>query len=92
MRTSYIKWTLSSSIVSSFPYLLSCAYNQKLTLDRTYASEPFSANDQINLALIGCGIDFDSYAMAYAKAGKKPAVGVGVILGGHTPINCMMDL
>lgn len=41
---------------------------------------------------IGCGIDFDSYAMAYAKAGKKPAVGVGVILGGHTPINCMMDL
>ena len=41
---------------------------------------------------IGSGIDFDSYAMAYAKAGKKPAVGVGVILGGHTPINCMMDL
>ncbi len=41
---------------------------------------------------VGCGIDFDSYAMAYAKAGKKPAVGVGVILGGHTPINCLMDL
>tara|TARA_Y100001970_G_C14027206_1_gene746677 strand:- start:15 stop:728 length:714 start_codon:yes stop_codon:yes gene_type:complete len=41
---------------------------------------------------IGSGVDFDSYAMAYAKAGKKPAVGVGVILGGHTPINCMMDL
>ena len=41
---------------------------------------------------VGCGIDFNSYAMAYAKAGKKPAVGCGVILGGHTPINCMMDL
>jgi len=41
---------------------------------------------------VGCGIDFDSYAMAYAKAGKKPAVGVAVILGGHTPINIMMDL
>ena len=41
---------------------------------------------------VGCGIEFNSYAMAYAKAGKKPAVGVGVILGGHTPINCMMDL
>jgi len=40
----------------------------------------------------GCGIDFDSYAMAYAKAGKKPAIGCAVILGGHTPINCMMDL
>ena len=41
---------------------------------------------------IGCGIDFNSYAMAYAKAGKKPAIGCGVILGGHTPINCLMDL
>jgi len=41
---------------------------------------------------VGCGIDFDSYAMAYAKAGKKPAVGVAIILGGHTPINCLMDL
>ena len=40
----------------------------------------------------GCGIDFESYAMAYAKAGKKPAIGCAIILGGHTPINCMMDL
>ena len=40
----------------------------------------------------GCGIDFSSYAMAYAKAGKKPAIGCAVIIGGHTPINCMMDL
>ena len=42
--------------MSSFPYLISGAYKQKLKLDRTYALEPFSANDQINLALIGCGI------------------------------------
>ena len=56
-RRSFIKkLTLSSSIVSSFPYLLSGAYNQKLKLERTYALEPSSANDQINLALIGCGI------------------------------------
>ena len=40
----------------------------------------------------GCGIDFSSYAMAYAKAGKKPAIGCAVIIGGHTPINCMMNL
>ena len=40
----------------------------------------------------GCGIDFTSYAMAYAKAGKKPAIGCAVIIGGHTPINCMMNL
>ena len=56
-RRSFIKkLTLGSSIVSSFPYLISGAYKQKLKLDRTYALEPFSANDQINLALIGCGI------------------------------------
>ena len=41
---------------------------------------------------VGCGIDHDSYAMAYAKRGKKPAIACGVVLGGHTPINVMMDL
>lgn len=41
---------------------------------------------------IGCGINHDSYAMAYAKRGKKPAIACGVVLGGHTPINVMMDL
>lgn len=72
-RRSFIKkLTLGSTAVSSFPYLLSGAYNQKLTLDRTYASEPFSANDQINLALIGCGIQgiYDTNA-ALKVAGVK---------------------
>ena len=42
---------------------------------------------------VGCGIDFKSYAMAYAKAGKKPAIACGVILeNGKTPINVMMEL
>ena len=41
---------------------------------------------------VGCGIDFDTYAMAYAKAGKKPAIGCGVVIGGHTAINFLMDL
>jgi hypothetical protein len=41
---------------------------------------------------VGCGIDFSSYAMAYAKAGKKPAVGCGVVIGGKTAINCLMEL
>jgi len=41
---------------------------------------------------VGCGIDHDAYAMAYAKRGKKPAIGCAVIIGGHTPINVMMDL
>lgn len=41
---------------------------------------------------VGCGIDHESYAMAYAKAGKKPAIGCGVVFGGHTAINVLMDL
>ena len=41
---------------------------------------------------VGCGIDFDTYAMAYAKSGKKPAIGCGVVIGGHTAINCLMEL
>ena len=41
---------------------------------------------------VGCGIDHDSYAMAYAKRGKKPAIGCGVVIGGHTAINKMMEL
>ena len=41
---------------------------------------------------VGCGIDHDSYAMAYAKRGKKPAIGCGVVIGGHTAINLLMNL
>ena len=40
---------------------------------------------------VGCGIDFSSYAMAYAKYGKKPAVGCAVILNNGTlPINLFL--
>lgn len=41
---------------------------------------------------VGCGIDHDSYAMAYAKRGKKPAIGCGVVIGGTTAINVLMQL
>lgn len=42
---------------------------------------------------VGCGINHKSYAMAYAKYGKRPAVGVGVVLNnGKTPINLLMPL
>lgn len=41
---------------------------------------------------VGCGIDHDSYAMAYAKRGKKPAISCGIVIGGHTAFNCMMEL
>ena len=41
---------------------------------------------------VGCGINHESYAMAYAKAGKKPAVGCAVIIDGKTAINNLMVL
>lgn len=41
---------------------------------------------------VGCGIDHDSYAMAYAKRGKKPAIGCAVVLNGQAVINKLMNL
>jgi len=41
---------------------------------------------------VGCGIDHDAYAMAYAKRGKKPAISCGVVLGGKVAITEPMDL
>jgi len=40
----------------------------------------------------GCGVDSKSYAAAYAKNFKKQAIGCGVIIGGHTAINSLMNL
>jgi hypothetical protein len=41
---------------------------------------------------VGCGIDHDSYAMAYAKRGKKPAIGCAVVIDGNTCVNELMEL
>lgn len=41
---------------------------------------------------VGCGVDSKNYAMAYAKAYKKQAIGCGVVIGGKQAINVMMDL
>ena len=41
---------------------------------------------------VGCGVDSKTYAAAYARNFKKQAISCGVVLGGHTAINCMMDL
>lgn len=48
--------------------------------------------DKIFGMQVGCGIDAGSYAMAYGKWFPKPAIGCGVVIGGHTGINIMMDL
>ena len=41
---------------------------------------------------VGCGIDSKSYAMGYMQGGKKEAIGVGVVIGGHTAFNVKMEL
>jgi len=41
---------------------------------------------------VGCGVDADTYAAAYAKNFKKQAIGCGIVLGGHTAVNCLMPL
>ena len=41
---------------------------------------------------VGCGTDIKSYAAAYAKNFKRQALGCGIVLGGHTAINTLMQL
>ena len=41
---------------------------------------------------VGCGIDHESYAMAYGKNFKKPAIGCGVVFGGKIGLPVPMDL
>jgi metallophosphoesterase superfamily enzyme len=48
--------------------------------------------DKIFGMQVGCGIDSRSYAMAYGKWFPKPAIGCGVVIGGHTAYNVLMDL
>ena len=41
---------------------------------------------------VGCGVDSTAYATAYAKNFKKQVIGCGVVVGGHTAFNVLMDL
>ena len=59
---------------------------------QAYTEYFVGANSRIFGTQVGCGIDFSSYALAYAKAGKKPAIGCAVVIGGRTAINELMVL
>ena len=50
------------------------------------------ANFKVFGMQVGCGINHESYAMAYAKAGKKPVIGCGVVIDGKQAINVLMEL
>lgn len=56
-RRSFIKKaSLTSAALGTAPYLLASSNKEQLTLSRTYHNKKYTANDQINLALIGTGI------------------------------------
>ena len=58
-----------------------------------YTEHYVGQNYRIYGTQTGCGINHESYAMAYAKYGKKPAIGCAVILNNGTlPINLLMPL
>jgi len=60
---------------------------------QAYTEFVVGQNYRIFGSQVGCGIDHKSYAMAYAKHGKKPAIGCMVVLdNGNTPINLLMKL
>ena len=50
------------------------------------------ANFKIFGMQIGSGIDHKNQAFSYAKYGKKPAIGCGVVINGTTAINELMEL
>ncbi|CAM3538441.1 Gfo/Idh/MocA family protein [Zobellia roscoffensis] len=64
-RRNFIrKAALSSAAITSAPFILSASKNENILMQRAYETNVFSPNDQINLALIGTGIQgiFDTQA------------------------------
>ena len=59
---------------------------------QAYVDWTVGTHEKIFGMQVGCGIDRTSYAAAYAKNFKKQAIGVGIVIGGHTAFNCMMNL
>lgn len=77
-RRSFLKkTTLGSAALSTAPMILRASTNeQKILLSRTYEPETFSANNQIQLGLIGSGIQgiYDTTAALQVNGVKLVAV------------------
>jgi len=57
-----------------------------------YTEWKVGSRDRIFGMQVGCGIDKDAYAMAYAKNFPKPSIACGVIVDGDLAVNEMMCL
>ena len=56
-RRSFLKKvTLSSAALTTAPYIFGNSYKQKFKLSKHYSQVNYSTNNQINLGLIGCGM------------------------------------
>ena len=76
-RRSFLKKAaLGSAAMTSAPMVLAADYEQKLILNKNYEFLNFSANDQINLGLIGSGIQgiYDTTAALKVDGVKLVAV------------------
>lgn len=76
-RRSFLKKAaLGSAAISTGPMVFASGYEQKLVLSKSYESLNFSANDQINLGLIGSGIQgiYDTTAALKVSGVKLVAV------------------
>ena len=77
-RRSFIKKaTLGSAALTTAPIIVSASANeQKLLLDRTYEPQSFTTNDQVQLGLIGSGIQgiYDTTAALKVSGVKLVAV------------------
>lgn len=76
-RRSFLKKaTLGSAGISAAPMVFASSYEQKLQLNRTYEAISYATNDQINLGLIGSGIQgiYDTQAALGVDGVKLVAV------------------
>lgn len=60
--------------------------SQSVVQGHQHSDSYLAVKDGIFGMSVGCGVDEDSYAMAYAKGGKPPVASVGVIIDGKLPI------
>jgi predicted dehydrogenase len=76
-RRSFIKKAaLGSAAFTTAPFVVASSHDQKIMLSRTYPVSKYSANDHINLGLIGSGIQgiYDTRAALQVNGVKLVAV------------------
>ena len=81
-RRSFLKKvTLSSAALTTAPYIFGNSYKQKFKLSKHYSQVNYSTNNQINLGLIGCGMQgvYDTITALQVDGVKLVAVNVFVL-------------